>query len=143
MVIVSGTFLCFDFTFRTDQKRFGLDVKFDSTSSKNASLHAHSLSWISERRVLNFSFRRLDALCFSFLRIQSFLLMRFMMEPLIQGSGFVPLSFFLGIKSATAARTTSFQQHQSLLMSAASAEIKFHKCAARREERSPLKSPSL
>lgn len=69
----------------------------------------------------------------SFLRTESFLLMRF----LIQGSGFVPLSFFFGIKSAMAARTASFQQRQSL-MSAASGEIKFDKFAARREERSPL-----
>lgn len=73
----------------------------------------------------------------SFLRTESFLLMRF----LIQGSGFVPLSFFFGIKSAMAARTASFQQRQSLLMSTASGEIKFDKFAARREERSPLKSP--
>ena len=28
MVIVSGTFLCFYFTFRTDQKRFRFDFKF-------------------------------------------------------------------------------------------------------------------
>ena len=73
----------------------------------------------------------------SFLRTESFLSMRF----LIQGSGCVPLSFFFGIKSAMTARTASFQQRQSLLMSAASGEIKFDKFAARREERSPLKSP--
>ena len=66
-----------------------------------------------------------------------------MMEPLIQGSGFDPLSFFFGIKSAMAARTASFQQRQSLLMSAVSGEIKFDKFAACREERSPLKSPLL
>ena len=65
------------------------------------------------------------------------------MEPLIQGSRFVPLSFFFGIKSATEARTVSFQQRQSLLMSAASGEIKFDKFAARKEERSPLKLPLL
>ena len=65
------------------------------------------------------------------------------MEPLIQGSGFAPLSFFFGIKSATAARTVSFQQRQSLLMSPASGEIKFDKFAARKEECSPSKSPLL
>ena len=70
-----------------------------------------------------------------------FLLMRFMTEPLIQGSRFGPLSFFFGIKSARAARTASFQQRQSLLMSAVPGEIKFDKFATRREERSPLKSP--
>ena len=102
--------LGFDFTLRTDQKRFGFYFKIDSISTKIVTLHSRSLRLISERRVLNFSLRRLDALCFSFLRIESFLLMRFMMEPLIQGSGFVPLSFFFGIKSATAARTASFQQ---------------------------------
>ena len=123
MVIVSGTFLCFDFTFRTDQKRFGFGFKFDSISTKNASLHPRSLRLISERRDLNFSLRTLDALCFSFLRTESFLLVRFTMEPLIQGSGFARLSFFFGIKSAIAAGTASFQQRQSLLMSAASGEI--------------------
>ena len=143
MVIVSGTFLCIDFTFKTDQKRFGFDFKFDSISTKNASLHPRSLRLILERRDLNFSLRTPDALCFSFLRTESFLLMRFTMEPLIQESGFVPLSFFFGIKSAIAARTASFQQRQSLLMSAASCEIKFDKFAARREERNPLKSPLL
>ena len=135
--------LGFDFTLRTDEKRFGFDFKFDSISTKIASLHSRSLRLISERRVLNFSLRRLDAHCFSFLRIESFLLMRFMMEPMIQGSRFVPLSFFFGIKSATEARTVSFQQRQSLLMSAASGEIKFDKFAARKEERSRLKSPLL
>lgn len=33
MVIVSGTFLCFDFIFRTDQKRFGFDFKFVGNES--------------------------------------------------------------------------------------------------------------
>ena len=99
MVIVSGTFLCFDFTFRIDQKRFGFDFKFDSISAKNASLHSRSLRLISERRDLNFSLRTLDALCFSFLRIESFFLMRFISSPLAEICCFfffnisVPFSF--------------------------------------------------
>ena len=83
IVIVSGTFLCFNFTFRTNQKRFRFDFKFDSISTNNASLHSQSLRLISDRRDLNFSLKRLDALCFSFWRIDSFLLMRFIIEPLI------------------------------------------------------------
>ena len=68
MVIVSGTFSCID----PISSVSGLTLSLIPYLQKKTSRHSWSLRLISERRDLNFSLRKLDALCFSFLRTEFF-----------------------------------------------------------------------
>ena len=55
--ITPGTFRCFDFHFRIDQERFGLDLKSDSISEKKESRASRILHLTAERRSLNFDLK--------------------------------------------------------------------------------------
>ena len=96
---------------------------------------------ISERRDLNFSLRTLDSLCFSFLRTEFFFVDEVYDGTIDPRKLVCSFEFLFRDKVGHGSKNCIFPTRQSLLMSAASGEIKFDKFAARREERSPLKSP--
>ena len=114
--MASGMFLSFDLWLRTDQKRLGLHFRSDSIEPKNASRLTQIKRFTLLRMPLNFFLRYSDVGDrFNFWRVVSFFLIKLIIWPFIQGTGFLPFNLFLEIWSATPAKKTSLQHNCSVI----------------------------
>ena len=114
METLCGMLRDFERVFNTDQRHLRLIFNSMLADSKNSSLLSLIARFTCESRVCNLTFRDSDGSNFSFLRTVSLFLIRLIMAPVSQGTGFPPLKRLDGILSFTAARNRSFQVYQQL-----------------------------
>ena len=105
----SGMLRVLEFILRTDHRRPGLDLKSMFTVSKNFSVLFLRIRLILAHKLRNFSLSLTDGCDLSFLRTDSFFLIRSRIALDSQGTGQRPFGRFVGILSFTAEKKKFFQ----------------------------------